>query len=64
MQFHRNHFTCTFVIPIDVSLEQPLAGSGVPFTLENFFVRVVEREGKGQGGLREDFQYYPKSAEI
>ncbi len=26
-------------------LQQPLAGSGVPFTLDDFFMRVAEREG-------------------
>jgi len=26
-------------------LQQPLAGAGVPFTLDDFFMRVAEREG-------------------
>ena len=30
---------------IAIYLEQPFAGSGVPFTLDDFFMRVAEREG-------------------
>ena len=33
-------------LPIEIAifLEQPFAGSGVPFTLDEFFMRVAERE--------------------
>ena len=34
-------------LPTEIAnfLQQPLAGSGVPFTLDDFFMRVAEREG-------------------
>jgi hypothetical protein len=56
--------TCSKTIRCALSVETQLGYKLVKYLRSIELVKDYSSKGKGQGGFREDFQYYGKSAEI